>query len=840
MTSFDSFFARAMGDSCQSYEYQRRLALEPWPEVMIAPTGVGKTAAVVLGWLWRRQNAPDDTPLRLVLCLPMRSLVEQTRDRVEDWLKKLGARTDPSLPHPEHGLAVLMGGGEREKQPPAWVQTPERPAILIGTQDMLLSRALMRGYGISRFRWPVDFALLHNDAQWVFDEVQAMGAGLATSTQLQGLRTAMGTARPSRSLWMSATLDPAWLATVDHKAPDRVLRVPHDVPADQDNPDLRRLIDARKHLRPAATRPAGAGAKDRDAYTTALAGEVLEAHRHGTTTLVILNTVARAQAVYGTLKKQMGAAAGDRLLLIHARFRPRERTEQLKRLTGEGAGRDRIVVATQAVEAGIDVSSALLVTELAPWSSLVQRFGRVNRYGECQNGAEIRWIDLSLSKEEDPKGEMALPYAAEDLAAARDRLAGLDDNDAAPAKLSPTDRPPPVRHVLRRKDLLDLFDTDPDLTGFDIDVSPFIRDAKDTDFQVLWRDIPDEATARRQPLPDRDELCSVPIRRAEDLLKGRQGWRLNPQAKGSDSTWMRLDGKPWPGLVVMLDAAQGGYDPDIGLAPEMTKEKVPVLAPPDGPEDTATAPHIESPNDDRDSRQDHAVLLAEHLGNVAAAAERLCADLHRTVAMPAPDHAAVVTAARWHDVGKAHDEFQARMVEPARPPGTLLAKAEKYERAKGRPYFRHELASALAYLDQNGGTASADLVAYLIAAHHGKVRLSLRALPQEKPPADICRFARGIHEGDPLPAVDLGDGSRSEALSLSLRLMELGADEDGDPSWASRTARLLADHRPFRLAWLESLVRIADWRASAAEQEKARQEKAGKAVVGREDGDDGR
>jgi len=43
--------------------------------------------------------------------------------------------------------------------------------ILVGTQDMLLSRALMRGYGISRYLWPLHFALLHNDCLWVFDEL---------------------------------------------------------------------------------------------------------------------------------------------------------------------------------------------------------------------------------------------------------------------------------------------------------------------------------------------------------------------------------------------------------------------------------------------------------------------------------------------------------------------------------------------------------------------------------------------------------------------------------------------------------------------------------------------
>ena len=51
---------------------------------------------------------------------------------------------------------------------------PERDAILIGTQDMLLSRALNRGYAASRFHWPIDFGLLNNDCLWVFDEPQLM------------------------------------------------------------------------------------------------------------------------------------------------------------------------------------------------------------------------------------------------------------------------------------------------------------------------------------------------------------------------------------------------------------------------------------------------------------------------------------------------------------------------------------------------------------------------------------------------------------------------------------------------------------------------------------------
>ncbi len=68
---------------------------------------------------------------------------------------------------------------------------------------------------------------------------------------------------------------------------------------------------------------------------------------------------------------------------------------------------DGIVIATQAVEAGVDVSARLLITELAPWSSLVQRMGRCNRRAEPSGGAEDLWVEI----EPDAKGELILPYS---------------------------------------------------------------------------------------------------------------------------------------------------------------------------------------------------------------------------------------------------------------------------------------------------------------------------------------------------------------------------------------------------------------------------------------------
>jgi CRISPR-associated endonuclease/helicase Cas3 len=199
-------YQAAFGDpSFEPFPYQIKLGQERIRNrALVLPTGSGKTAAAALSWIYQLETNRQSTPTRLVYCLPMRTLVEQTRRCMEAWLRALGLESDILL-------CTLMGGEIDDE----WEFAPGRPAILIGTQDMLLSRALNRGYAMSRFRWPVDFALLNNDSFWVIDEVQLFGSGLATSTQLQAFRELWGTSGPVATWWMSATLDKSWLSTVD-------------------------------------------------------------------------------------------------------------------------------------------------------------------------------------------------------------------------------------------------------------------------------------------------------------------------------------------------------------------------------------------------------------------------------------------------------------------------------------------------------------------------------------------------------------------------------------------------------------------------------------------------
>lgn len=862
--SYTDFFKRAtrteeQPDGLKPFPYQCCLGKRPWPELLDVPTGMGKTAAVMLAWLWKRgwragkrEAGPDaGTPRRLVYCLPMRVLVEQTEREACRWLENLAVAGMSG--ENKVSVHILMGGSEDVRKA-TWADHPEEDAILIGTQDMLLSRALMRGYAMSRYQWPVHFAWLHNDALWVFDEVQLMGPGLKTSTQLEAFRRKIGLSSRSRSLWVSATLKRDWLRTVDF---DPASTIPLELSAEEKKaPAVRERREAVKVLtrgdvalistKPSKSEKAEEGEKidkltsdDIKTYLKALAGRVLATHQPGTTTLAILNTVERAQGLFVELEKCIAESPvkgskkvatlapsvsnNPERLLIHSRFRAEDRRANEEHLHSDPPAEGRIVIATQAIEAGVDMSARVLFTELAPWASLVQRFGRCNRYGEFNKtkGAQVIWIDVADAK----------PYTTEELEAARQVVANL--KSAAPADLPPITAEAPLHPVLRRKDFLDLFNTDPDLSGFDVDIAPYVRDADDADVLLFWRALGGDP--QDEPPATREELCRAGLGAAKRLLDRLEAgdvfvWdtlaRKWTTPQGLHDKKVRLR----PGMTLMLRAAVGGYTPSLGLAPESHVTVPPITA----PEKESLAE--EAFDDDHRSLLQVPVTLQRHLADVEQEAHDLCEVLK------VKEPRAVIRAARWHDVGKAHEAFDSMLryahengtgeplgagywAKSGRNPDRKLGKP-RYQvivdgKAMKRTRFRHELASALAWLALHGDDDDGDLIAYLIAAHHGKVRMSLRALPQEAEAPDERLFARGVWDGDRLPAMQFANGEAIPEVDLRLDLMQLGDGPQG-PSWTTRTLRLLKAFGPFQLAWCEALVRIADWRASRAEQEAAK------------------
>jgi CRISPR-associated endonuclease/helicase Cas3 len=506
---------------------------------------------------------------------------------------------------------------------------------------------------------------------------------------------------------------------------------------------------------------------------------VSERHRPGTRTLVIANTVARARDIFTAL-------AAPESVLLHSRFRPADREiayRKLKDIPAEG----QIVISTQVLEAGVDITSGLLVTDVAPWGSLVQRFGRVNRYGDDAD-SQIWWVDQPAPNK--PPKNLFAPYAEDQIRMAAERLAQLVS--AAPAELPGEDGRAPWKHVLRRSDLLDLFDTTPDLSGNELDVSRFIRATDDKDVYLAWRDWPlDYAPADDMPELADEELCPVPIGEARDFARKHEVYTWD----FARDRWefVNKDRPLFPGMLLLTRSEEGGYTSEHGWMPD-SRARVNSVS--------LGARDIDGSTTDGDVWQNYEQTLLEHTRRVVEEMETLLG----AIAIPSQYAQALRLAARKHDWGKAHDIFQATMRRYSSS-RALLAKAKGHGK-HSVPHFRHELASALAMLL----SGDSHLAAYLAAAHHGKLRMSIRSMPGEKDEGGRRR-ARGITDGDRLEAIpELAPGLSVPAVDLCLDLMEFGA-EGG--SWTARVLNLLDELGPFRLAYLEMLLRSADSTASA-------------------------
>jgi CRISPR-associated endonuclease/helicase Cas3 len=88
--------------------------------------------------------------------------------------------------------------------------------------------------------------------------------------------------------------------------------------------------------------------------------------------LVVCNTVKRAQEIYQELKSYAKFP-----LLIHGRFIAADRERIEKELSSAS-----LLVGTQAIEVSLNISFDTIFTEPAPIDAILQRFGRVNRFGK--------------------------------------------------------------------------------------------------------------------------------------------------------------------------------------------------------------------------------------------------------------------------------------------------------------------------------------------------------------------------------------------------------------------------------------------------------------------------
>lgn len=306
--------------------------------ILQAPTGSGKTEAAVLPYL---ACHGQELPSRLLYTLPLRSVTGQVCERIVEYSQVLPT---------EQSLAVRVQHGER----------PESALFaadaVVATIDQIIS-----SFACAPLTLPVRHGNIPAGGVLssfvVFDEVHLLDPQLA----LQAMRIICCRLRRLGMPFVIMT------ATLPH---DLITAMADEFDAkivSSNNEFVNRHVEI--------------------SFTPAILDSSLISSFFDTSLeriLVICNTVDRAIRLYRAIQPS-AMQAGYECQLLHSRFLPEHR-QQKEEWTRNRFGRCRtaakaILIATQVVEVGLDLSADLLVSEIAPIDALIQRIGRVARWG---------------------------------------------------------------------------------------------------------------------------------------------------------------------------------------------------------------------------------------------------------------------------------------------------------------------------------------------------------------------------------------------------------------------------------------------------------------------------
>ncbi len=352
------------------YKYQERvrdLVLGGKSIILQAPTGSGKTRAALTPFLdtfW--DGSWQDFPKKGVYIVPMRVLAnqftEETQTQAERYQRKYGREI-------EVGRQTGEYPDDREF----------RAHLTFATIDQVLSSWLMVPHSLSARKGNLNAGAFVG-SYLIFDEFHLFDPDSTLPTTLQMLKTLNGI---SPFILMTATFSAEMLEKLAAYLNAEAFLLTEEMLAE---------IPAQQKERRYHTTAAPMTSKNENNKTLAsetAVANILRAHLEQTNdkprTLVVCNQVERAQVIYTMLRDQN--VDGVTVRLLHSRFLRQDRQE-IESFVRLEFGKDSdshsidslIVVATQVVEVGLDMSCAVLHTELAPAASVLQRAGRCARY----------------------------------------------------------------------------------------------------------------------------------------------------------------------------------------------------------------------------------------------------------------------------------------------------------------------------------------------------------------------------------------------------------------------------------------------------------------------------
>lgn len=335
------------------YQYQLRVAellLSGKNVILSVPTGAGKTMASVMPFLFSKLHEEINFPKKMIYSLPLRALCNSIYNDVSEMLLKDGRLA---------GIA--------ERQTGEFSDDPYfEKDIVFSTIDQTLSNFCCFPLALKPNMSNVNAGALIG-SYLVFDEFHLLEPNLSMATTIGMLKMLEGL---SRFCIMTATLSDEFMVKVKNELEDVEI-----VTLDS--------FDDHKSIRSLQV-PKGKISKKKVTVVKGVTDSEIIKQKHRNKSIVICNRVDSAQKVYADLEEWAGQN-GVELICLHSRFFDKDRKvkeKRLKEVFGKGKAKkgNAILIATQVVEAGIDISCEVMHCEVAPINALLQRMGRCARY----------------------------------------------------------------------------------------------------------------------------------------------------------------------------------------------------------------------------------------------------------------------------------------------------------------------------------------------------------------------------------------------------------------------------------------------------------------------------
>mgnify|MGYP001369254182 CR=1 FL=1 len=374
MDSFITFYKNLTG--FKPYKYQEKAAemlLKGKNIVLSVPTGSGKTWASIMPFLYAKQFKYDNFPQKLIYSLPLRTLTNSIHHDIKNILNDKEVTTL----YPDLNNLISIQTGEYNDDPHF------EKEIIFATIDQTLSNFLCFPLSLPQRQANINAGALIG-SYLVFDEFHLLDPKLSMSTLIGTIKMLDNI---SRICLMTATLTDKLLIFLKNELNFEIISL-DDFPEDIVN--IKSLIPQKnkKYKKRTSTLNKTINAQD-----------ILSKHKNKT--IAICNRVDTAQNLYLDLKKQKNDATT--LMCIHSRYYDSDRKQReklIKEFFGkENDKQDVILVSTQVIEAGMDISCDTMHTEISPINSFIQRAGRCARYEE-EYGEIFVYHILDLSEKE--------------------------------------------------------------------------------------------------------------------------------------------------------------------------------------------------------------------------------------------------------------------------------------------------------------------------------------------------------------------------------------------------------------------------------------------------------